>query len=59
VAFACLVFLAGSLSAEFFLSRISLVMLLAGLVWTFWGMARLRTPWSWPPCSWDFWPRRR
>jgi exosortase len=43
VAFACLVFLAGSLSAEFFLSRISLVMLLAGLVWTFWGMGRLRT----------------
>jgi exosortase len=43
VAFACLVFLAGSLSAEFFLSRISLVLLLAGLVWTFWGMARLRT----------------
>jgi exosortase len=43
VAFACLVFLTGSLSAEFFLSRISLVLLLAGLVWTFWGMARLRT----------------
>ena len=43
VAFACLVFLAGSLSAEFFLSRISLVLLLAGLVWTLWGMARLRT----------------
>jgi len=43
VALACLVFLAGSLSAEFFLSRISLVLLLAGLVWTFWGMARLRT----------------
>jgi len=43
VAFASLVFLAGSLSAEFFLSRISLVLLLAGLVWTFWGLARLRT----------------
>lgn len=43
VAFSCLVFLAGSLSAEFFLSRISLVILLAGLVWTFWGWARLRT----------------
>src|SRR6516164_395622 len=43
VAFACLVFLAGSLSAEFFLSRISLVLLIAGLVWTFWGIGRLRT----------------
>jgi exosortase len=43
VALACLVFLAGSLSAEFFLSRISLVLLLAGLVWTFWGTTRLRT----------------
>ncbi len=43
IAFACLVFLGGSLSAEFFLSRISLVLLFAGLVWTFWGFARLRT----------------
>lgn len=38
----CLVFLGGRLSAEFFLSRISFVLLLAGLVWTFWGWARFR-----------------
>ena len=40
---ACLVFLAGKLSAEFFLARISFVVLLAGLTWTFWGVPRLRT----------------
>jgi exosortase len=43
VAFACLTFLLGKISAEFFLPRISFVILLAGLLWTFWGMARLRT----------------
>jgi exosortase len=43
VAGACLVFLLGQLSAEFFLARISFVLLLAGLAWTFWGAARLRT----------------
>jgi len=42
VAFGCLVFLVGRLGAEFFLTRISLVILLTGLVWTFWGMARLQ-----------------
>jgi len=40
---ACFIFLLGQLAAEFFLARISFVLLLAGLVWTFWGMARLRT----------------
>lgn len=39
---ACLVFLLGQLAAEFFLARISFVILLAGLTWTFWGVTRLR-----------------
>jgi exosortase len=43
VALGCLIFLLGSLSAEFFLARISLVVLIAGLTWTFWGSARFRT----------------
>jgi exosortase len=43
IAFACLVFLAGKLSAEFFLARISFVVLLAGLTWTFWGVQRFKT----------------
>jgi exosortase len=40
---ACMVFLAGKLSAEFFLARISFVILLAGLTWTFWGFRRFKT----------------
>src|SRR5690242_17879445 len=40
--FACLLLLGGHLAAEFFLARISIVPLLAGLVWTFWGARRLR-----------------
>ena len=40
---ACLLFILGKLAAEFFLSRISFVILLAGLVWTFWGLLRLKT----------------
>jgi len=40
---ACTVFLAGKLAAEFFLTRISFVFLLAGLIWTFWGAARMRS----------------
>ena len=43
VAAGCFIFLTGGLAAEFFLSRISLVMLLAGLTWTFWGVPRLKT----------------
>ena len=42
VAFSCLVYLAGKLGTEFFLSRLSLVLLLAGLIWTYWGRVRLR-----------------
>jgi exosortase len=42
VAAACFVFLLGQLAAEFFLARISFVLLLAGLTWTFWGFARLK-----------------
>src|SRR5215471_9086864 len=36
-AFACGLFVLGKLATEFFLSRISFVILLAGFVWTFWG----------------------
>jgi exosortase len=39
---ACLMLLVGKLGAEFFLSRLSFVVLLAGLVWLFWGLPRLR-----------------
>ena len=42
VAAACVIFLIGQLAAEFFLARISFVLLLAGLTWTFWGFGRLR-----------------
>ncbi len=38
----CVVLLIGKLGAEFFLGRISLVILLAGFVYTFWGKQRLR-----------------
>lgn len=38
----CLVFLTGRLAAEFFLTRSSLVVVLAGIAWTFWGAPRLR-----------------
>jgi exosortase len=38
----CLVLLTGKLAAEFFLARISFVMILAGLTLTFWGKARFR-----------------
>ncbi len=42
IALACLAFLAGTLAAELFLTRISLVLLLAGFSWTFWGLPRTR-----------------
>jgi len=42
-AFACLTFILGKLASEFFLMRFSFVILLAGLIWTFWGLFRLRT----------------
>jgi exosortase len=38
---ACLLYLVGKLGAEFFLMRVSLVVLIAGLIWTFWGKRRL------------------
>jgi exosortase len=41
-AFGCFLFLLGRLGAEFFLMRVSLVFLLAGLVWVFWGIRRLQ-----------------
>lgn len=39
---ACAIYVVGRLAAEFFLTRVSFVVLLAGLVWTFWGVGRLR-----------------
>jgi len=43
VGLACVAYLVGKFGAEFFLPRISFVILLAGLVWTYWGVARLKT----------------
>jgi exosortase len=40
---ACLTFLLGRFASEFFLMRFSFVILLGGLIWTFWGISRLRT----------------
>ncbi|HTR37127.1 MAG TPA: exosortase/archaeosortase family protein [Bryobacteraceae bacterium] len=42
-AFACLSFLAGRLASEEFTTRISFVVLLTGVIWTFWGLKRLKT----------------
>jgi exosortase len=42
VALACVCYVVGTLGAEFFLTRISLLLLLGGLVWTWWGVERLR-----------------
>lgn len=42
-AFACLTFVVGKLASEEFTTRISFVILLAGLIWTFWGRRRLWT----------------
>jgi exosortase len=41
-ALACLTYLVGRLGVEFFLMRLSLVLLFAGFIWTFWGIRRLR-----------------
>ena len=38
----CLLFLTGKLGAEYFVTRVSFLVVVAGLIWTFWGMARLR-----------------
>lgn len=40
--FSCFVFVLGKLASEFFLTRISFVILLAGFILTFWGSRRLR-----------------
>ena len=40
--FACMTYVLGQLASEFFLTRISFVILLVGLIWTFWGLGRLR-----------------
>lgn len=40
---AAFLFLIGNLGAEYFLPRISFVLLLAALTWMFWGRARLRS----------------
>jgi exosortase len=42
-ALACLMFLLGKLASEEFTTRLSFVILVAGLIWTFWGTRRLRT----------------
>src|SRR5207248_354562 len=42
-ALACCMFVMGKLASEFFMMRLSFVVLLAGLIWTFWGSQRLRT----------------
>jgi exosortase len=39
---ACLLFVLGAAAAEYFLTRMSFVVLLAGLVWTFWGLGRTK-----------------
>lgn len=41
VAAGCFLYLLGRLGAEYFLTRSSLMILLAGFIWTFWGRARL------------------
>lgn len=43
VAGGCLLLLAAELGAEFFIARLSLVLLMVGLIWTFWGLPRLKT----------------
>src|SRR5205814_7617981 len=40
---ACVLLIVGKLGAEYFLSRMSFVLLLAGVAYTFWGARRLRT----------------
>ncbi len=37
----CFLYLLGILGAEYFLTRTSLIILIAGFVWTFWGRGRL------------------
>jgi exosortase len=41
VAFACFMLVLGEFASEFFLMRFSFVLLITGLIWTFWGTRRL------------------
>lgn len=41
-ALGCFLLVTGKLAAEFFLTRVSFVVVLAGVVWTWWGAARFR-----------------
>jgi exosortase len=43
VTLSSILFTIGKLGAEFFLMRISFILLIAGMIWTYWGLARLRT----------------
>jgi len=43
ILFSCVTFLVGKFGAEYFLTRLSLILLLAGISWTFWGWPRTRT----------------
>ena len=43
IAVGCFSFILGKLASEFFIMRLAFVILLIGLVWTFWGYPRLRT----------------
>jgi len=43
VGFACVMYILGKLGAEYFLPRMSFILLLAGIALTFWGFPRLRT----------------
>lgn len=43
IVFSCIMFLVGRFGAEYFLTRVSMVLLLAGLSLTFWGWPRTRT----------------
>jgi exosortase len=38
----CLTYLFGSLASEFFMTRISFVIVLTGIIWSYWGYARVR-----------------
>lgn len=51
---ACLMFLMGKLASEFFLMRFSFVVLLAGLLWTFWGSPACEHS-PFPCCCWQPW----
>lgn len=42
IAASCVLYILGKLGSEFFLPRISFVLLIAGIIWTFWGLRRAR-----------------